>query len=74
MTTNVVIPSSTSLGAERMRRHRRRRRDGLRCLLVELRETEIDELIHKGFLQPDRRNDPDAILPAFYAFLDRTLA
>jgi hypothetical protein len=57
-----------------MRRHRRRRRDGLRCLLVELREAEIDELIHKGFLRSDRRNDIDAVTCAFYEFLDRTLA
>jgi hypothetical protein len=35
--------------AERMRRHRQRRRDGLRCLVVELRETEIDVLVQKGF-------------------------
>jgi hypothetical protein len=30
--------------AKRMRRYRQRRRDGLRCLTVQLRETEIDML------------------------------
>jgi hypothetical protein len=30
-----------------MRRHRERRRDGMRCLTIELRETEIDALIRK---------------------------
>jgi hypothetical protein len=32
--------------AERMRRHRERRRDGLRCPAIELRETEMDALVH----------------------------
>ena len=40
------IPRS-SHAAERMRRHRQRRRDGLRCLTIELRETEIDALVSK---------------------------
>ena len=31
--------------AERMRRHRRRRRDGRRCVTIELLETDIDALI-----------------------------
>jgi|SRR6516162_8502838 hypothetical protein len=33
--------------AERMRAHRERRRLGLRCLMIQLRETEIDTLIRK---------------------------
>jgi hypothetical protein len=37
--------------AERMRRYRKRRRNGLRCVRVILHETEIDSLIEKGFLQ-----------------------
>jgi hypothetical protein len=41
---------SISPAAARMRRHRKRRRDGLRCLTVQLRETEIEALIHKGLL------------------------
>ena len=35
-----VEPTARSPAAERMRRHRERRRDGLRCLTIELRETE----------------------------------
>ena len=31
-----------SSAAERMRLHRQRRRDGLRCLVIELRATEIE--------------------------------
>ena len=64
---------SRSLAAERMRAHRRRRRDGLRCLTIELRETEIDALIRKDLLKPETRNDASAIVDALYAFFDRTL-
>ena len=66
-------PVSRSPAAERMRRHRQRRRDGLRCLIIELRETEIDVLIRKGLLKPETRNDTSAIIDALYAYLDHTL-
>ena len=56
-----------------MRRHRQRRRDGFRCLIIELRETEIDALIHKGLLKSETRNDLNAIIEALYAHLDNTL-
>jgi hypothetical protein len=65
---------STSPAASRMRRHRQRRRDGLRCLVVELRETEIDALILRELLNPGRMpNDAGAVADALYAHLDRTL-
>jgi hypothetical protein len=57
-----------------MRAHRQRRREGLRCLTIELRETEIDALARKGFLKADARNDPNSIQMALYEFLERTLA
>jgi hypothetical protein len=56
-----------------MRRHRQRRREGVRCLNVELRETEIDALIRKGFLKQETRNDLHLVLEALYAHLDHTL-
>ena len=59
--------------AERMRRHRQRQRDGLRCLIVELRETEIDVLIGKGLLSSETRHDPHVVRQALYAYLDQTL-
>jgi hypothetical protein len=43
MNNNAPTPS-----AERMRLHRDRRRRGLRCLMIELRETDIDALIRGG--------------------------
>ena len=62
-----------SAAALRMRRHRERRRDGLRCMTIELRETEVSALIRKGLLSDDARNDLKAVKRAFYGFLDRTL-
>ena len=65
--------ANISSAAERMRRHRKRRRNGLRCLIIELRETEITKPIREGFLVAETRNDPSAVTRAFYDFLDRTL-
>jgi len=62
-----------SLAAERMRRHRQRQRNGLRCLVIELRATEIEMLICKGLLKWETRNDRNAIVNALCAFFDRTL-
>jgi hypothetical protein len=62
-----------SPGAERMRRHRQRRRDGMRCLQLEIRDTEIDELIRRKLLKEETRNDKQAILDAFYEFLEDSL-
>ena len=66
-------PTARSAAAERMRLHRKRRRLGLRCLTIELRETEIEALIRIGFLRAEMRNDPSAVSKALYAYFDRTL-
>jgi hypothetical protein len=66
-------PVARSPAAERMRRHRQRRRNRLRCLTVELRETEIDALIRRGLLKPETRNRIYDLQMALYAFLDGTL-
>ena len=63
-------PETRTGAAERMRRHRQRRRDGLRCLMIELRETEIDGLISNGLLAAEKREDYASVQSAFYAFLD----
>jgi hypothetical protein len=64
---------STNASAERMRRHRQRRRDGMRCLQLEIRETEINELIRRKLLKAETRNDRQSLLDAFYEFLEDTL-
>ena len=62
-----------SAAAQRMRRHRQRQRNGLRCFTVELRATEIEALILKGLLKWETRNDRSAIIKALYDFFDHTL-
>jgi hypothetical protein len=62
-----------SPAAERMRRHRERRREGLRCVTIELRETEIDVLVQKGLLKADARNNSRAVREALYQYFDSTL-
>jgi len=57
-----------------MRLHRARRSAGLRCLMLEVRETEIAALIRKGLLRADSQNDDRAIRDAFYSLLDRSLS
>ena len=49
-----------SSAAERMRLHRERRRTGVRCLMIELRESEVAELVRRGLLKQDTRNDRNA--------------
>jgi len=56
MTTSTTTTASRS-AAQRMRAHRDRREDGLRCFMVQLFETEVDELISKGLLKDVARND-----------------
>jgi hypothetical protein len=70
----VTLPTTErSAAAERMRLHRERRRQGLRCLMIEVRETEIDALVRAGLLGAEMRNDPVSIIEALYAHLNRTL-
>ena len=65
--------TTPSPAADRMRRHRERRREGLRCLWIEVREKEIDALMCKGLLKPETRHDQNAIADALYDYLERTL-
>ena len=65
--TDGAVPSPA---AHRMARHRDRRRKGLRCISIELRETEIDLLIRRERLARDSRADLAAVRKALYGFLD----
>jgi len=65
--------NARSPAAARMRLHRERRRRGLRCLMIELRETDVDALICGGLLEYETRNDRNAVLKALYGHLNRTL-
>jgi hypothetical protein len=43
----------------------------MRSLTIELRETEIDALIRRGFLEEHSRNDTNAVILALYPVFDR---
>jgi len=45
----------------------------MRCLFIELRETEIDQLIRRKLLSANSRNDLGALRKALYSFFDDTL-
>ena len=55
------VPVIPSAAAERMRRHRQRRREGLTHIGIDLRRSEIDGLVRLGFLSAETRNDVTAI-------------
>jgi hypothetical protein len=65
--------NARSPAAQRMRLHRERRRRGLRCLMIELRETDVDTLIRGGLLEQETRNDRNAVLKALYSHFNLTL-
>lgn len=62
-----------SRGADLTARYRRRRQNGMRCVVIELREAEIDVLIRRRWLESERRNDLTAIRWALYEFFDDML-
>jgi hypothetical protein len=62
-----------SLAAERMRRHRQRRREGLTHVPIDLRRSEIDGLVRLGLLSAETRNDVTAIRKSLYQYFERTL-
>ena len=49
-----------------MRLHRARRSAGLRCLTLEVRDSEIAALIGKGLLSPSSPQDNTAVRNALY--------
>jgi len=57
--------------AERMRASRKRRRDGLRCIPLEIRDDEIEALVKAGLLASDARTDRTAIAAAIGKLLDQ---
>ena len=52
---------SSAPAAERMRRFRKRRRRGIRCVRVQIHVTEIDALIRKKYLDQQSRDDLKAV-------------
>ena len=67
---NTTKEARITAGALRMRETRRRRREGLRCITLNIRDVEIDRLIELGHLRQDDRDDKNVVLLALYRFLD----
>jgi hypothetical protein len=66
---SVQPPGKAQSGAERMRAYRRRRRSGLRCAKVRFGRADLDGLVEKGYLSPDKRKDLHAIELAIEDFM-----
>jgi hypothetical protein len=66
-------PSLHSPGAERMRRHRARRREGKVCVFIELDPGTISGLIELGWLSGRQRDDRAAVIDGFCRFIGYAL-
>ena len=66
-------PTAALTGAERQRAYRQRRRQGLRCIPIQIRGGEIEALDRKQLLKPEMRNDLGAIIDAVHEFFDQVL-
>jgi len=60
--------------SHRMTLHRARRRRGLRYIGLEVRDTEISELVRRGLVAEQDSNDCTAIRDAIYRFFDMHLS
>ena len=69
--SNISPTRSSSPAAQRMRRHRKQRRQGLRSVRIPLHETDCDVLIRMGLLKEDQRQDPKALQKALLGLLYR---
>ena len=64
-----TTPAESRSSAERTRRHRLRRRQGTRCVTVDVNQGELDALIVRGHLAEEERDDGAAIKKAIEAVL-----
>ena len=62
---------SSSPGAQRMRRYRKHRKQGLRSVRILLDEWDVDALIEMRLLKEDQRQDVKALQKALLGLLYR---
>jgi hypothetical protein len=62
-----------STAAHRMRAYRKRRRQGLQCVRIELHVTDVESLIRVGPLKEGQRQDPEAVQAAVTGLIYRAL-
>ena len=58
-------------GAKRLRRHRDRRKKGLRVVNIEMSKSDIAMLVRSGVLNDSGTSDDWAITAAIYDFFDK---
>ena len=68
---NISPTRSSTPAAQRMRRYRKQRRQGLRPVRILLDETDIDALIRMEHLKEDERQNPKALQKAVLGLLYR---
>jgi hypothetical protein len=73
MSTDSISPPSrlSSPAAQRMRRYRKQRRQGLRSVRILLDETDIDALIRMRLLKEDQRQNVKALQTAVLGLVYR---
>jgi hypothetical protein len=69
--SNIPTSRSSTPAAQRMRRYRKQRRQGLRPVRILLDETDIDALIRMRLLKEGQRQDPEALQTAVLGLLYR---
>ena len=57
-------------GSQRSREYRRRKREGLRPIMLEIRDEEIAAMVQRRILRAEDREDKLAVSAALYAVLD----
>jgi hypothetical protein len=68
-----AIDDPRAKAAARMRRSRQRHAKGLHCLMLEIRDAEVEALVRRGLLAQENRADRAAVVKALYKLLDGTL-
>ena len=63
-----TTPASRS-SAARMTRHRERRRQGTRCVTIDVSQSELDALVVRGYLSEGERDNGVALKKAIEAVL-----
>jgi hypothetical protein len=64
---------SSSPGAQRMRRYRKRRRQRMQYIRIPLHVSEIDALIRMRLLKDEQRQDVDALQTAILTLVYRAI-
>ena len=69
--SDIPTSRSSTSAAQRMRRHRKQRKQGLRPVRILLDETDIDALIRMKLLKEEQRHDIKALQTAVTGLLYR---